>query len=60
MSETAVELFPNWTEPEERVFKGLKYSAYHNVALFKWVTEAGITKHITYPLFAAHKCSATP
>ena len=32
----------------ERVFKGLKYSSYSNVALAQWVMRAGITKHITF------------
>lgn len=34
--------------PEDRVFVGLKYSAYMNVALSQWVLRAGITKHITF------------
>jgi len=32
----------------DRVFKGLKYSAYMNVTLSKWMLTAGITKHITF------------
>ena len=34
--------------PDERAFKGLKYSDYMNVALLQWVLRAGITKHITF------------
>ncbi|SMO83634.1 site-specific integrase [Gracilimonas mengyeensis] len=34
--------------PEVRVFKGLKYSSYMNVALQRWMMEAGITKNITF------------
>jgi len=34
--------------PEEKVFTGLKYSAYMNVALLQWVLKAGITKHVTF------------
>ncbi|MEC5395767.1 tyrosine-type recombinase/integrase [Bergeyella sp. RCAD1439] len=34
--------------PEERVFVGLRYSSYMNVALAQWVLRAGITKHITF------------
>ncbi len=34
--------------PSERVFIGLKYSAYHNVALERWMMKAGITKKITF------------
>lgn len=33
---------------EERVFIGLRYSAWMNVALSKWVMKAGITKDITF------------
>lgn len=34
--------------PNERVFAGLKYSDYFNVALQRWVMAAGITKQITF------------
>lgn len=33
---------------DERVFAGLKYSAWHNLALREWCLKAGITKHITF------------
>lgn len=33
---------------DERVFQGLKYSMYMNVALAQWVLKAGITKDITF------------
>jgi len=33
---------------EERVFKGLKYSAWHNLKLAQWMMKAGITKKITF------------
>ena len=33
---------------EDRVFKGLKYSAWHNVGLSQWVMNAGIKKHVTF------------
>lgn len=36
---------------EEKVFKGLKYSAYHNKHLFQWIGAAGITKDITFHCF---------
>ena len=35
-------------KPTEKVFKGLKYSDYMNVALAKWVMSAKITKDITF------------
>lgn len=34
--------------PEVRVFKGLKYSTYMNVALQRWMMKAGVTKNITF------------
>lgn len=33
---------------EERVFKGLKYSAWNNLKLQQWVMQAGISKTITF------------
>jgi len=38
-------------EQEEKVFDGLKYSAYQNQILLKWARAAGITKHITFHSF---------
>lgn len=35
-------------EPEQRVFKGLRYDAYHNAEITKWCMRAGITKDITF------------
>lgn len=35
-------------KPEDKVFVGLRYSDYMNVALLQWVLRAGITKHITF------------
>jgi site-specific recombinase XerD len=32
----------------EYVFIGLKYSSYMNVALQRWMMEAGVTKNITF------------
>jgi integrase len=36
---------------EEKIFRGLKYSAYTNVQLARWVLSAGITKKITFHCF---------
>lgn len=33
---------------DEKVFKGLKYSAYMNAELVRWIVKAGITKPITF------------
>lgn len=34
--------------PDDRVFVGLKYNSYMNVALLQWAMRAGITKHVTF------------
>ena len=34
--------------PEDRAFKGLRYSSYMNLELQKWCMKAGITKNITF------------
>ena len=44
----ALEYIGEKGQPDERVFVGLKYSAYMNTALARWVLEAGITKLITF------------
>lgn len=48
VSEQAFQLLGERQAPEERVFKGLKYSAWHNLKLQQWVMKAGITKTITF------------
>ncbi len=48
LSERAYQLLEEKNEPDQRVFKGLKYSAWNNAALLQWVLKAGITKHITF------------
>jgi len=48
LPEEAVALLGSKQEGKERLFKGLKYSAYVNVALSQWMLRAGITKHITF------------
>jgi len=42
---------PKDMEQTELVFKGLKYSAYHNKHLFQWIGASGITKDITFHCF---------
>lgn len=44
----ARELLGEEKAPEERVFKGLKYSSYMNLELQKWCMKAGIPKDITF------------
>ena len=48
ISEQAFNLLGKRQEPEVRVFKGLKYSAWHNLKLQQWVMRAGVTKTITF------------
>ena len=35
-------------DKDERVLKGLKYSAWHNLKLQQWMLRAGISKTITF------------
>lgn len=48
ISDQAFELLGERMEPTERVFTGLKYSAWHNLKLQQWIISAGITKPITF------------
>ncbi len=48
ISEQAKKMLGESQAPEERVFKGLKYSAQNNLKLAQWVLRAGITKNITF------------
>jgi integrase len=48
INDNARSLLGDRGESEERVFKGLKYSAYSNVALAQWCLAAGISKRITF------------
>lgn len=47
----AVELMGKRGKPDEKVFDGLKYSAYNNIHLKTWLVRAGITKNITFHCF---------
>ncbi len=48
ISDEARELLGKDGQLDERVFIGLKYSAYMNTALHQWMLRAGITKDITF------------
>jgi len=48
ISDQAFGLLGDRQENEERVFKGLKYSAWHNLKLQQWMMKAGISKTITF------------
>lgn len=48
ISEQAFGLLGERQDKDERVFKGLKYSAWHNLKLQQWIMRAGISKTITF------------
>ncbi len=48
ISEQAYKLMGEPDEQEQRVFKSLKYDAYHNAEITKWCLKAGILKDITF------------
>lgn len=48
ITEQAFQMLGGIGEPLERVFLGLKYSAWHNLKLQQWVMRAGIYKTITF------------
>lgn len=48
ITDQAVRYMGQRGKADERVFVGLKYSAWHNLALREWCLKAGITKHITF------------
>jgi len=48
VNEQALTFLGERSKPEDRVFEGLKYSAWHNVELQRWCTRAGINKDITF------------
>ena len=49
--EQAFKLLGERGEPATKVFEGLKYSAWLNFQLVKWLHNAGITKEITFHCF---------
>lgn len=51
ISQQAYGLLGERTEPSDKVFKGLTYSAYENKHLYQWIGAAGITKDITFHCF---------
>lgn len=51
ISEQAYNLLGERGKPADKVFEGLKYSAYENKYLYQWIADAGITKKITFHSF---------
>ncbi|MBE4620278.1 site-specific integrase [Vibrio navarrensis] len=48
LPDSAVKLMGAHQDKGERVFTGLKYSSYTNVALLHWAMLAGVQKHVTF------------
>lgn len=48
ISEQAVKNLGERKKDEDLIFEDLIYSAYHNKILHKWISNAGIDKHITF------------
>lgn len=48
ISEQAFSLLGERMEKDDRVFRGLRYSAWHNLKLQQWVMRAGISKTISF------------
>jgi integrase len=48
LNEDAIKLMGERGNADDRVFSGLRYSAYMNVAITKWTSNAGIQKHVTF------------
>ena len=48
ISKQAREFLGERRESDDRVFKGLRYSAHMNLQLLRWCMHAGISKHITF------------
>lgn len=48
ISSSAVNLMGDIGDEQDKVFIGLRYSSYFNTALFTWVANAGVKKHITF------------
>lgn len=47
----AFDLLGERTDSQAKIFEGLKYSAYMNTHIVKWVAKAGISKDITFHSF---------
>lgn len=48
ISEQAIKLLGEINPVDESIFKGLKYSAWHNLKLQQWMMNAGINRKITF------------
>ena len=48
ISKQARELLGERQDPQERVFRGLKYGMTYNTEIIRWCNRAGVAKHITF------------
>ncbi len=48
VNDQVIDLIGTQGPKDERIFKGVKYSAHNNHLLLYWVKDAGIEKHITF------------
>lgn len=48
LNDQVIDLIGTEGPSDERIFKGVKYSAHNNHLLLYWVKDAGINKHITF------------
>lgn len=48
ISKQARELLGGRQDPQDRVFRGLKYGMTYNTELVRWCNRAGVAKHITF------------
>ncbi|MEP1093537.1 MAG: site-specific integrase [Cyclobacteriaceae bacterium] len=48
LNDQVIDLLGDKGLDDERIFKGVKYSAHNNHILLSWVKDAGIKKHITF------------
>ena len=48
ISKQARELLGERQDPQERVFKGLKYGMTYNTEIIRWCNRAAVSKHITF------------
>ncbi|HBR10858.1 MAG TPA: recombinase [Chryseobacterium sp.] len=48
ISKQARELLGQRKDPEDRVFRGLKYGMTYNTEIIRWCNRAGVPKHITF------------
>lgn len=56
ISEQAFYFMGEPADKSEKVFEDLKYDAYQNKLIYKWIGAAGITKDITFHCFR-HTCA---